>query len=164
MIFYLEILLILDKKKIFDIYKSDNIVLIASVVNGDSGVHILFKSSHNLAVIGIRAYAAHINSRYHNIFCQSIAEIKYVVDDLFLSALNDTVLMAYVNVSLELVLGHGLSACRIDSEELKYRRRYAVYHKGKRLHHGHYKNNASGVPKCHVLRISGGNRLGNDLT
>ena len=144
-------------------YKTDDVVLLIPFKYGNSGIHILLKDLHDLIVCSLSADTAHIDPWYHDVFGHSIGKIKYIVNDLLLAALNDTVLMANIHVGLELILRHGLTVIGIHMKNLQYNGCYTVNDKTKGNHDGHKSHNYPRVPERNILCISCCYGLGNDL-
>ena len=92
-------LLVIAEYEILDVDQADDIVLIL-LIHGKPGVHGLPENLQHIAVGGIHADCHHIDSGDHDILGHGIGEVKHIVDHLLFFGLDDTVLMAYVYISL----------------------------------------------------------------
>ena len=95
------------ENEIFHINNANDIVCIF-FVDRDTGKALLLKQLHKLIERCRNIYHDHVDTRNHNIFCNSIPEIEHIIDHLFFFALNHTFLMADFHDGTQFILCDGI--------------------------------------------------------
>ena len=145
-----------ETDKILDVQMTDDLVGGVLLINRNAREHFHPEYGHDVVIGGIIRNTGHVNPGHHDVLCNRVAEIKYIINDLLLASLDGAVLLSDFHVGFQLGLGELLLRIGIGSCQLHDPAGEMINNKDDRGHDGHQKPNDRSIPHGNRKRIGFG--------
>ena len=140
-------------------------MILVTFINRHTGVLITSENREYFFIIALYIHKFYIDTWYHHIAGNRIAEIYNVGDHLFLFGFNDTVFVTDVNNGQKLILRHSLRlGVGIDAHQVHNSIRKMVDYEDSRGQNTGQPVDDCGIAQCYLLCVDGCCGLRCDLT
>ena len=140
-------------------------MILVTFINRYAGILVTSENSEYILIAALYIHKFYINTRYHYITGNRIAEVHHVGDHFLLFGFDNTVFMTDIDDCQKLIFCHGLGLCiRINAHQAHHTMGKVIDNKYDRCQNTGQPVDNNRITKGHLLGIDGGCRLRCDLT